>query len=469
MKTKGKAWHLVVTVLLILAFVYTAFFGVSAKYGDVTTTYIKGAKDIRFGVDIKGGVNVTFVPSEDYDATEEQLEAAQLVIENRLVALNVTDYELYVDPSSDSLILEFPWQSGETDFDPESAIQEIGTTAYLTFREGSSADGDLILDGSMIESAAAQYGPVTSGGASEYYVSLKFTDEGAKAFGEATTRLAASNGTISIWLDDENVSTASVNAAITDGSAIITGVLLAFNLPSNLPIWIIILGALFAIGVGKMSFGGLGCNPFNPALAGRVFLLLSFPVQMTSWPVVGQLTAYTDATTGATPLALMKQAIYGDTAALSQIPDALTLLIGQNGGCLGEVSALALLIGLVYMLWKKIITWHIPVSILATVFVFAGIMHLADPEKYVSPVLQLLSGGLMLGAVFMATDYVTSPMSKKGMLIYGVCIGLLTVVIRLFGAYPEGMSFAILIMNAFTPLINTYCKPKRFGEVAKKK
>ena len=222
MKTKGKAWHLVVTVLLILAFVYTAFFGVSAKYGDVTTTYIKGAKDIRFGVDIKGGVNVTFVPSEDYDATEEQLEAAQLVIENRLVALNVTDYELYVDPSSDSLILEFPWQSGETDFDPESAIEEIGTTAYLTFHEGSSADGDLILDGSMIESAAAQYGPVTSGGASEYYVSLKFTDEGAKAFGEATTRLAASNGTISIWLDDENVSTATVNAAITDGEAIIT-------------------------------------------------------------------------------------------------------------------------------------------------------------------------------------------------------------------------------------------------------
>ena len=209
MKTKGKAWQLVVTALLIVVFVYTAFFGVAAKYGDVTTTYIKGAKDIRFGVDIKGGVNVTFVPSEDYDATEEQLEAAQLVIENRLVALNVTDYELYVDPSSDSLILEFPWQSGETDFDPESAIEEIGTTAYLTVREGSSADGDLILDGSMIESAAAQYGPVTSGGASEYYVSLKFTDEGAKAFGEATTRLAASNGTISIWLDDENVSTAS--------------------------------------------------------------------------------------------------------------------------------------------------------------------------------------------------------------------------------------------------------------------
>ena len=246
--------------------------------------------------------------------------------------------------------------------------------------------------------------------------------------------------------------------------------MLAFNLPSNLPVWIIILGALFAIGVGKMSFGGLGCNPFNPALAGRVFLLLSFPVQMTSWPVVGQLTAYTDATTGATPLAIMKGIIGGVQGfSIDQLPDSFSLLIGQNGGCIGEVSALALLIGLGYMLWKKIITWHIPVSILVTVFVFAGIMHLVDPAKYVSPVLQLLSGGLMLGAVFMATDYVTSPMSKKGMLIYGVCIGLLTVIIRLFGAYPEGMSFAILIMNAFTPLINTYCKPKRFGEVAKKK
>ena len=257
---------------------------------------------------------------------------------------------------------------------------------------------------------------------------------------------------------------------ICDGSAIITGVLLAFNLPSNLPVWIIILGALFAIGVGKMSFGGLGCNPFNPALAGRVFLLLSFPVQMTTWPAVGQLTAYTDATTAATPLAIMKGVISGAPGmSLSDLPSSFSLLIGNNGGCLGEVSALALLLGLAYMLWKKIITWHIPVSILATVFVFSGIMYWVNPEIYVSPVVQLLSGGLMLGAIFMATDYVTSPMSHKGMLIYGVCIGLLTVIIRLFGAYPEGMSFAILIMNAFTPLINTYVKPKRFGEVAKKK
>ena len=260
------------------------------------------------------------------------------------------------------------------------------------------------------------------------------------------------------------------STTIFDGSAIITGVLLAFNLPSNLPVWIIILGALFAIGVAKMSFGGLGCNPFNPALAGRVFLLLSFPVQMTSWPAVGQLTAYTDAVTTATPLAIMKGVANGAPGfSMDQLPSALDLFFGNNPGCIGEVSALALLLGLVYMLWKKIITWHIPVSILVTVLVFTSIMHWVDPAKYACGLTHLLSGGLMLGAIFMATDYVTSPMNHRGMLVYGVCIGLLTVIIRLFGAYPEGMSFAILIMNAFTPLINTYVKPKRFGEVAKKK
>lgn len=254
---------------------------------------------------------------------------------------------------------------------------------------------------------------------------------------------------------------------IMDGSAAITGVLLAFNLPSNLPVWIIIIGALVAIGIGKMTFGGLGCNPFNPALIGRVFLLISFPVQMTSWPVPGQLTSYTDAQTAATPLALMKQAVHGNADALNQLPSAFDLFLGNNPGCIGEVSALALLLGLAYMLWRKIITWHIPVSILVTVFVFSGLMHWANPI-YASPVQHLFTGGLMLGTIFMATDYVTSPMSHKGMLIYGVCIGFLTVVIRTFGAYPEGMSFSILIMNAFTPLINTYCKPKRYGEVAKK-
>ena len=259
---------------------------------------------------------------------------------------------------------------------------------------------------------------------------------------------------------------------ILDGSAVLTGLLLGFNLPSNLPVWIIIIGALVAIGVGKMTFGGLGCNLFNPALVGRCFLLVSFPAQMTSWPVAGQVGAYTDATTGATPLSIMKHAIQtGDASLLDKLPDSVTMLLGNpellGAGCLGEVCALALLLGLAYMLWKKIITWHIPVSIIGTVFVLSGLMHLCNPA-YANPVSVILSGGLMLGAIFMATDYVTSPMNAKGQLIYGVAIGVLTVVIRNWGAYPEGMSFAILIMNAFTPLINNYVKPKRFGEVVKK-
>ena len=254
---------------------------------------------------------------------------------------------------------------------------------------------------------------------------------------------------------------------ITDGSAVLTGMLLGFNLPSNLPIWIIIIGALVAIGIGKMTFGGLGCNPFNPALAGRIFLLISFPVQMTSWPEIKQYMAYTDATTSATPLSLMQTAIAtGDASVLEQLPSLEEMLLGAMGGSLGEVSALMLLLGTVFMLWKKIITWHIPVSILGTVAVFSTALHLWNPA-YAHPLAVLMSGGLILGACFMATDYVTSPMSHRGQLIYGVCIGLLTVVIRNWGAYPEGTSFAIFTMNAFTPLINTYCKPKRFGEVKK--
>lgn len=260
--------------------------------------------------------------------------------------------------------------------------------------------------------------------------------------------------------------------SVCDGSAILTGLLLGFNLPSNLPVWIVLIGALVAIGVGKMTFGGLGSNIFNPALVGRCFLLVSFPAQMTSWPVVGQLGSYVDAATGATPLSLMKTAIKtGDATVLDKLPDAMHLLLGNNAmggaGTIGEVCALALLVGLAYMLWRGIITWHIPVSIIATVFVFSGLMHLVSPV-YADPVAVVLSGGLMLGAIFMATDYVTSPMCHKGQIIYGVGIGLLTVVIRNWGSYPEGMSFAILIMNAFTPLINAYVKPKRFGEVAKK-
>lgn len=262
------------------------------------------------------------------------------------------------------------------------------------------------------------------------------------------------------------------SCTVCDGSAILTGLLLGFNLPSNLPVWIVIIGALVAIGVGKMTFGGLGSNLFNPALVGRCFLLVSFPAQMTSWPKVGQLTSYLDAETGATPLSVMKTAIkQGDASLLEQLPDSFHLLLGNNmaggAGTIGEVCALALLLGLAFMLWKKIITWHIPVSIIATVFIFSGLLHVANPV-YASPVAVVLSGGLMLGAIFMATDYVTSPMCAKGQLIYGVGIGVLTVVIRNWGSYPEGMSFAILIMNAFTPLINTYVKPKRFGEVVKK-
>ena len=261
---------------------------------------------------------------------------------------------------------------------------------------------------------------------------------------------------------------------VLDGSAALTGLLLGMNLPSNLPIWIIIIGALFAIGVGKMSFGGLGQNIFNPALVGRCALLVAFPAQMTSWPEAGQLGSYLDAETGATPLSIMKVAIKsGDASVLEQLPETLHMLIGlptyggYGAGSLGEVCALALLVGLAFMLWKRIITWHIPASIIGTVFVVAALMHMANPV-YANPVQVILSGGLMLGAIFMATDYVTSPMTHRGQLIYGVCIGLLTIVIRNWGAYPEGMSFAILIMNAFTPLINTYVKPKRFGEEVKK-
>jgi electron transport complex protein RnfD len=249
--------------------------------------------------------------------------------------------------------------------------------------------------------------------------------------------------------------------------------LLGMNLPSNLPIWIILIGALFAIGVAKMTFGGLGNNIFNPALVGRCALLVAFPAQMTSWPLPGQWLSYTDAVTGATPLALMQQAIKeGNLDLLNQLPDAFSLLIADaslsgGAGTIGEICDLALIAGLIFMLWRKIITWHIPVSIIGTVFVLSGLLHLSNPV-YANPVVVILSGGLMLGAIFMATDYVTSPMTPKGQLIYGVSIGLLTVIIRNWGAYPEGMSFAILIMNAFTPLINNYVKPKRFGEVPAK-
>jgi electron transport complex protein RnfD len=258
---------------------------------------------------------------------------------------------------------------------------------------------------------------------------------------------------------------------ITDGSAIVTGLLLAFNIPSNLPVFIIIIGALVSIGIAKMTFGGLGNNPFNPALVGRVFLLISFPVKMTTWPLpTGFSNSYTDAVTGATPLGIIKEGLKnGETISnlMHQIPSHLQMFYGRMGGSMGEVAAVALLIGFAWLLYKKIITWHIPVSVIGSVALFTFILWTVNPEKNADPLFHILTGGVLLGAIFMATDYVTSPMSKLAMIIYGIGIGILTVIIRVYGAYPEGVSFAILIMNAFVPLMNAYIKPRNFGKVKK--
>ena len=248
-------------------------------------------------------------------------------------------------------------------------------------------------------------------------------------------------------------------------SAVVTGILLAFNLPSDIPWWIIVIGAVVAIGVAKMTFGGLGHNPFNPALVGRVFLLIAYPVQMTSFaqPVGDE---YVDAFAGATPLAALK-------AKAIEVGDVnlLNMFAGIMPGSMGEIAAAALLAGGIYMIWRRVITWHIPVAVLGSMAAFAFIVALAQgggEALYALPAFHLLAGGAMLGAIFMATDYVTSPMTPKGMIIYGIGIGVITMIIRMWGAYPEGMSFAILLMNAVTPLINKYVKPRRFGVTSKK-
>ena len=260
---------------------------------------------------------------------------------------------------------------------------------------------------------------------------------------------------------------------IGDLSAVLTGLLLAFNLPSSIDWWIVILGAIVAIGVGKMSFGGLGQNPFNPALVGRVFLLISFPAQMTTWPVAkGFATSYLDAETGATPLYYLKHIVKtGDGSTISELPKLMDAFLGAMGGSLGEVCALALIIGGIFLICTRVITWHIPVAIIGTVVLFAACTGWAGvlPEglttcDYIG--YELLTGGLMLGAFFMATDYVTSPMSAWGKIIFGIGIGFIMMVIRTWGNYPEGMSFAILIMNACVPLLNKI-RPQRFGEPKK--
>ena len=254
---------------------------------------------------------------------------------------------------------------------------------------------------------------------------------------------------------------------IGDWSAVLTGLLLALNLPATAPWWMIVVGTFFAIVIAKQLYGGLGYNPFNPALVGRVVLLLSFPVQMTArW--VSPSRWGMDAVTTATPLTRLRETLLetGSVEGFRLTADqALDLLIGNRAGCLGETSVILLLIGGIFLIAKKVISWHIPVLFIAGVWLFAGIAHLADPSRFVDPSFHVIAGGLFIGAFYMATDYVTSPLTVRGMLIFGAGCGIITMVIRLFGAYPEGVSFAILLMNAATPLIDRYTKPAVFGAV----
>lgn len=259
---------------------------------------------------------------------------------------------------------------------------------------------------------------------------------------------------------------------ISDYSAVVTGLLLALNLPPNSPWWIVFIGSVVAIGVAKMTFGGIGQNIFNPALVGRVFLLVSFPVIMTDWTIpVSWFREGIDVSSGATALSMVKEGL-AQGLTIDQIFAAnnfsyFQMLFGKIGGSVGEVSALALIVGMVYLLIRRVIKPHIPFSIIGTVIVFTGIFWLIDPQQYADPLFSILTGGILLGSIFMATDYVTSPMSKSGMILYGVGIGIITVLIRYFGSYPEGISFAILIMNACVPLINKFMLPERFGKEVK--
>lgn len=252
---------------------------------------------------------------------------------------------------------------------------------------------------------------------------------------------------------------------INNLSAVVTGVLLAFNLPADIPLGLVAIGCVVAIGVAKMTYGGLGKNPFNPALAGRVFLLIAFPVAMTTFPEA------LNAVSGATPLAMVKEGLKNGMpmSDIMQNVDYNGMWLGFKSGSLGEISAVALLLGFVWLLYRRVITWHIPVVILATMAAFSAIMWGIDPEHYMNPLFHILSGGAILGAVYMATDYVTSPMTSKGKVLYAFGIGVIVMLIRFWGPYPEGMSFAILIMNAFVPLIDKYIRPTRFGETIKVK
>ena len=248
-------------------------------------------------------------------------------------------------------------------------------------------------------------------------------------------------------------------STIGDMSAVVTGLLLAMDLPSTTPWWVVFIGALVSIGVAKMTFGGIGQNPFNPAITGRVFLLISFPTYMTDWTVPQGFIHSSDAVSGAT---LLGRYAEGGVEAVAGT-DYLNTLFLNIGGSAGEISTLALLVGFAYLLVRKVVKPWITLSIFATIAVFSGIFWMIDPSTYTDPLFNLLTGGVVLGACFMATDYVTSPMSNLGGVIYGIGIGLLVMLIRYFGAYPEGMSFAILIMNMVVPLLNNWCHQKKYG------
>lgn len=253
------------------------------------------------------------------------------------------------------------------------------------------------------------------------------------------------------------------SAKLGDFSAVVTGILLAMNLPPGSPWWMVLVGAFVAIVIAKQIYGGLGFNPFNPALVARVLLLISFPVQMTSWSAPAGPGAL-DAATGATPLAAIREAVsLGQSAEQVAVAPVWKLLVGMRGGSLGEVSVIALLLGGLFLLRRGHIRWQIPVAFIGCTGLVTAGAWLLDPGAVAPPLVHLLSGGLFLGAFFMATDMVTSPVTRKGMLIFGVGCGVITAVIRLWGGYPEGVSFAILLMNAATPLIDRYTKPKVFG------
>ena len=255
-------------------------------------------------------------------------------------------------------------------------------------------------------------------------------------------------------------------STVCDLSAVVTGLLLGLNLPATTPWWIVIIGAVIAIGVAKMSFGGLGQNPFNPAITARVFLLISYPTYMTHWEAPQGLFG-ADAVTGPTPLGMVKDGLLqGQTVPQIKAEYGLDygqMLFANIGGTAGEVCAIALLLGFVYLLVRRVIRPHITLSIWATVAVVSLIFWLAAQDRFTDPLFNLLTGGMILGSCFMATDYVTSPMSVKGGIIFGIGIGFITMMIRYFGSYPGGMSFAILIMNAFVPLLNMWFHQKKYG------